>query len=164
MIRASFNRCRYQDGSEDEEEEQEAAWERVASSRLEGGGGGDAEAARARGDAAPLPGSLKQPLLGSMERAANGGASTSRGRAAPGERGPLTLHGSASAASVAQAPFPELSPLQCLRSSSFWLLFAALTISMGSGEIACAGCGPVKAPGCAGAAGGALRLPQPPRA
>ncbi|PSC71180.1 MFS general substrate transporter isoform B [Micractinium conductrix] len=123
----------YQDGSEDEEEEQEAAWERVASSRLEGGGGGDAEAARARGDAAPLPGSLKQPLLGSMERAANGGASTSRGRAAPGERGPLTLHGSASAASVAQAPFPELSPLQCLRSSSFWLLFAALTISMGSG-------------------------------
>lgn len=62
------------------------------------------------------------------------GADTTRGAAGPaGAAQRAAPSPSRSASTASTATLPELSPAQCLRSPNFWLLFAALTVSMGSG-------------------------------
>lgn len=79
--------------------------------------------------------SLKRPLLepGGMQRCGAEGAAGGAGAGADQPAVAAPSSGTASTAST--ATLPELSPAQCLRSANFWLLFASLTISMGSGEV-----------------------------
>ncbi|KAL4452086.1 hypothetical protein ABPG75_007748 [Micractinium tetrahymenae] len=125
-----------------EEGEQEAAREEDAEAGAAGSGSAGPAAARAGASSHAADDSLKQPLLepGGMQRDGTAGG--------PGGARPGAVHGAVppaigtrsggpssdgSATTASTASLPELSPAQCLRNTNFWLLFAALTISMGSG-------------------------------
>lgn len=127
---------------EEEEEEREGAGEGDAEAGAVGSSRGWVGAAHAGGAEGAPDESLKQPLLepAGMQRGGTAGAAAEPGAAPSEAAGPAggarrTGPSSSGAAStVSSAALPELSPAQCLCSSNFWLLFAALTISMGSGE------------------------------
>ncbi|KAL4437504.1 hypothetical protein ABPG77_003485 [Micractinium sp. CCAP 211/92] len=126
---------------EEEEEEREGAGEGDAEAGAVGSSRGWVGAAHAGGAEGAPDESLKQPLLepAGMQRGGTAGAAAEPGAAPSEAAGPAggarrTGPSSSGAAStVSSAALPELSPAQCLCSSNFWLLFAALTISMGSG-------------------------------
>lgn len=133
----------YQQG--EEEERREGTDEGDAEAGAAGSGGGVPGAARGGVAARAADDSLKRPLLepGGMQRSdttgdeVEPGADTTRGAAGPaGAAQRAAPSPSRSASTASTATLPELSPAQCLRSPNFWLLFAALTVSMGSGKAA----------------------------
>jgi hypothetical protein len=136
----------------------------------EGEGVGEAGGAAARqaggSSSAKLP-DLHQPLL-QPEQGADMQRCTARQASAALGAPALESANSRSAPEplppAAAALPPELSPWQCLRSSTFWLLFAVLVIGLGSGalpgraEVGSVGC----RPRCEGRPACGTPTPTPP--
>ena len=114
----------YQDEEEEQGEEEEQA---VASART------NDESSGSGPDKLGLTQPLLEPAVMGMERHAAAALGSHQGGTVDAINGRAAGQVAAATDPASSRPVPEMSPGDCLRSKSFWLLFLILVIGLGSG-------------------------------